>query len=246
MPARVQVAGQIDEQRRIPDLIGNRNEVGVVVNGRATTNVRGPGTITNLGAMAARVSAAAKRREIVASAARIFDTDGYRASSVDSIAQAVGLRKPSLYHYFSGKDEILFWIHEEFIDLLIKEHDARAERGVTAADSLRGVLNDVLRLMDTHRGHVRVFFEHHRELSPEHQQTIALKRDRYATMIEMDVERGIREGEFRQLDGRLTTLALFGVCNWAYQWYRSGGTRSSTEIAEYFWDLLFNGIRRQD
>jgi AcrR family transcriptional regulator len=196
--------------------------------------------------MPRKVNADEKRREIVASAAVVFDTDGYHTTNVDTVARVVGLKKPTLYHYFSGKDEILFWIHEEFIDLLIARQEAREAEALTPAESLRGAMTDVLGLMDTHRGHVRVFFEHHRELAPEHRGTIAAKRDRYAEMVGAQIVRGIREGDFRPLDTRLATLALFGMCNWAYQWYRSGGARTSGEVAEFFWDLLIEGLRRRD
>ena len=189
-----------------------------------------------------RVKADDKRRELVAQAAELFDHAGYHTTSVAELARAVGLQKPTLYHYFSGKDEILFWIHEEFIDLLIERQEARP--GLSAAESLREIMSDVLGLMDTHHGHVRVFFEHYRELSPEDQATIARKRDVYQAMVEQVVARGIATGELRDVDPRLTTLAVFGMCNWAYQWYRSDGPLSSGEIAEVFFDLVFNGLRR--
>lgn len=189
-----------------------------------------------------RVKADEKRRELVAQAAELFDRAGYHTTSVGELARAVGIQKPTLYHYFSRKDEILFSIHEEFIDLLIERQNARS--GLAAAESLREIMGDVLSLMDTHRGHVRVFFEHHRELSPEDQATIARKRDAYQTMVEEVIARGTRAGEFRDLDPRLTTLAVFGMCNWAYQWYRSDGPLRTRRIAELYFDLLFNGLRR--
>jgi TetR/AcrR family transcriptional regulator, cholesterol catabolism regulator len=196
--------------------------------------------------MARRVNAHEKRREIVTQAAAVFDTEGYHTTNVETVARVAGLKKPTLYHYFSGKDEILFWIHEEFIDLLIGKHQAREGERLSAAMSVREVMSDVLQLMDTHRGHVRVFFEHHRELAPERQKTIAAKRDLYASLVETDILRGVRAGEFRALDPRLTTLALFGMCNWAYQWYDCNGPRTSRAIAEFFSDLLLEGLRLKD
>ncbi len=189
------------------------------------------------------VTASRKRRAIIDSAARIFDTEGYHATTVDALARAVGLKKPSVYHYFSGKDEILYWIHEEFIDLLITKQLAREAQDLPAPLALRSVIGDVLGLMDTHRGHVRVFFEHHRELSSERRETISAKRDRYATLVEAEIIRAIEAGDIREVDSRLTALAMFGMCNWAYQWYRSDGSRTCTEIADCFWDLLFEGLR---
>ena len=192
--------------------------------------------------MAPPVKADEKRRELVGKAADLFDRAGYHTTGVSELAQAVGIRKPTLYHYFSGKDEILFSIHEEFIDLLIERQESRPVLG--ASDELREVMADVLGLMDTHRGHVRVFFEHHRELSAADRETIRVKRDRYQSLVEGVIVRGIRDGELRDVDPRLATLAVFGMCNWAYQWYRADGPLSSRELAEVFFDFLFNGLRR--
>ncbi len=191
--------------------------------------------------MPPRVNADERRRELVTQAADLFDRSGYHTTNVAAVAEAAGLRKPTLYHYFTSKDEILFWIHEEFIDLLISKEAARAP--LPAAEALFEVMADVLELMQTHRGHVRVFFEHHRELALEDRETIRSKRDAYQEAVETIVRHGVRDGEFREVDPRLTTLALFGMCNWAYQWYAPEGPLTPREIAERFFDLLFHGLK---
>ncbi len=183
-----------------------------------------------------------RRAEIVREAANLFDKQGYHQTSVEEIAEAVGIRKPSLYYYFKSKDELLFWIHEEFVELLIERHTARLQLPLTASQLLHEVIADILQLMETHRGHVRVFFEHHRELADEHKAKIRLKRDRYEAMVEDIVRRGVETGEFRPTNVRLTTLAIFGATNWAYQWYRSAGPLRPPEIAYIFSDLLLRGI----
>jgi AcrR family transcriptional regulator len=187
-------------------------------------------------------SADARRRQVVTSAASLFDQAGYHTTNMTEVARAVGLEKPTLYHYFSGKDEILFWIHEEFIDLLIAKAEARQAEQLTATEELRGMMRDVVALMETHRGHVRVFFEHQRELNGGARETIRGKRDYYEHMVESVIDRGMREGDFRQIDHHLVTLAIFGVCNWAYQWYRSGGEHTTDELADFFHDLVLNGL----
>lgn len=193
--------------------------------------------------MPPRVNADAKRRDVVTQAAELFDRAGYHTTNVAEVANAVGISKPTLYHYFSGKDEILFWIHEEFIDLLIEQQRARS--GLTARESLLEAMADVLELMRTHRGHVRVFFEHHRELAAADRETIRGKRNAYRDLVEDAIRRGIADGEFRDVEPRLTTLAVFGMCNWAYQWYRPDGELTTREIAERFLDLLMNGLRKE-
>jgi AcrR family transcriptional regulator len=188
--------------------------------------------------------AAAKKQQILEKAAELFDKAGYHAVSVDELASAVGIRKPTLYHYFSSKDEILFGLHDVFIHLLIEKAEARPSSG-PASESLREMMADILELMHTHRGYVRVFFEHFRELPPDSQRIITEKRDLYENMVEATIRRGIADGEFRDLNPRLLALAVFGVCNWAYQWYRPSGPFRPPELAQFFADLLFNGLKEK-
>jgi AcrR family transcriptional regulator len=184
-----------------------------------------------------------RRSEIVTRAAELFDSAGYDRTSMDDIAKAVQIAKPTLYHYFSSKDEILFFIHEEFIDLLMTEHLARAELGLTAEAELHELIADILGLMQTHRGHVRVFFEHHRDMKSARRAIIARKRKNYEDVLASVLVRGMTDGEFRRLDPKLTSLAIFGMCNWAYQWYSVSGQLPARQIAGLFADLVQNGLR---
>lgn len=188
------------------------------------------------------MSPAERRQQIISIAASLFDKSGYTSTTMDDIAREVGVAKPTLYHYFPSKDDILHAIHEEFIDLLISRHEAREGTGLRPEQLLLEAMADILELMETHRGHVRVFFEHHRELPAEARGPIKVKRDRYEQIVEDLISQGIDLGVFRDVDSHLATLAAFGMCNWAYQWYRAGGTLRSREIAYQFWNYLVYGL----
>lgn len=192
--------------------------------------------------MSTVTSVRSRREEIIQLAAELFDRSGYAQASMRDIAQAAGIAKPTLYHYFASKDEILHGIHEEFIELLLQRQQQRIDSGASPQQRLRGAMGDILELMRTHRGHVRVFFEHHRELSPQQQRASRLKRDRYEQLIEQAFRDGIAEGSLRVPDAKLAALALFGISNWAYQWYRDGGPLSTQQLADAFWSMLSEGI----
>jgi len=162
---------------------------------------------------------------------------------MEQLAAEVGLAKPTLYHYFKGKDEILFGVHQEFIVQLYESQKERSGSDEDPTDQLRGIMRDILRLMDTKRGHVRVFFEHWRDLPDELRDTVIDQRDRYQALVEDVIRAGISDGSFQKTEARLVALAMFGMCNWAYQWYRSDGPSTSDEIADFFFDLLRNGLR---
>ncbi len=202
----------------------------------------GPATQARPGKASAPSAADARRAEVITLAADLFDRDGYASVSMEQIAAAAGVAKPTLYHYFRAKDEILRGIHEAFIDILLQRQDERVRLGLAPADLLLGAMTDIFGLMETHRGHVRAFFEHHRELPDEARKQIRVKRDRYEQLIRDAMTEGIRTGEFRDVDPETATLAVFGICNWAYQWWRPGSSADPAHTAQKMWDLVIRGL----
>ena len=181
-------------------------------------------------------------RRILDQAAKLFDQRGYDRVSVEDIALASGLRKATLYHYVRSKDDILVLLHREFMQLVLDAASSADRQDLDPRTELTLVMCDILDLMKTHRGHVRVFFEHHRELPSRARKSIEALRDSYEQKVEEIVRRGIAAGQFRDINVRLVTLGIFGMCNWAYQWYDSKGPLSPREVAEFFADCLVNGI----
>jgi TetR/AcrR family transcriptional regulator, cholesterol catabolism regulator len=189
------------------------------------------------------MSTAQRRHQIVESAAMLFDAQGYGNTSMEDVALSVSIAKPTLYHYFRSKEEILRSIHEEFIQLLTAKYLLRVGSGAEPAELVRGAMKDILSLMVTHRGYVRVFFEHHRELLPEAKRYVTAQRDAYEALVQSAIGAGQARGTFAAaMDAKLVTLALFGMCNWAYQWFDVRGRYTADEIAETYWRLLLAGI----
>lgn len=192
---------------------------------------------------AASPTAAGQRRAAVISrVARLFDEHGYASVSMEQIAAAAEIAKPTLYHYFRGKDEILRGIHEGFIDILLARQDERERLGLSPADLVMGAMTNIYGLMETHRGHVRVFFEHHRELPAGVREQIRIKRDRYHQQIHNAIASGVHVGIFRDVDPEAATLAVFGICNWAYQWWRLGAGTDPALTAQKMCDLVIRGL----
>ncbi len=183
-----------------------------------------------------------RRDEIVARAVELFDAKGYAGTSVSDIADAVGLSKPALYHYIQRKEDILYWVHGDFTEVSIEKLEARLQEGGPMRGQLQGIVRDLIGLMATHREYIRVFFEHHRELDQERGAEIRASRDRYTGLVRGVIEQGIANGEFRALDPMVTTLSLFGMCNWAYQWFDPSGPLDTDEIADRMVDLVLGGL----
>ena len=183
-----------------------------------------------------------RKREILRGAASLFDRVGYHGVNMSMIAEAAGLKKPTLYHYITGKDEILFMLHELFIGTLRRNTDARLETGADALTVLRGVVEDTFKLIHDYPGYVRAFFEHFRELDPNQRAAIAVKRDEYVALITGVIKKAMADGVVRKADPTLTAHCLFGVCNWAYQWYRPSKDPAPEVLAAKCWEIFSQGL----
>lgn len=194
--------------------------------------------------MTTNSSADERRAQIVRVAAQLFDRKGYHNTGMDDIAEAVGLRKPTLYHYVKSKAEIVVWIHNDVINPLMERLETKVASGVDPREGLRQVVTDILGIMETKPGHLRVYFENHRELPGSLQAEAVQLRDRYERIVESLIEDGVRRGVFRNTPVRLTTLALFGITNWSYQWYKPGGELTHLEMADQLLDIFLKGIEQ--
>src|SRR5436853_7784330 len=70
------------------------------------------------------------RQEILRTAARLFQQQGYDATSMNDVAAALKLSKGGLYHHFQSKDEILFHIMSHAMDIT-EEKVINAVRGIS-------------------------------------------------------------------------------------------------------------------
>lgn len=183
-----------------------------------------------------------RRQEILEASATLFDSVGYHNASMASIAESANTTKANIYHYFKAKHDILFAIHDAWIDELHEMFAATAETSPDPIAIVRGVFHDLLFLIHNKTAHVRVYFEYFRELPPELQSRAMVKRDQYETLVESTIVAGIEQGLFRAGSARVATFALFGMGNWAYQWYRPGGKFTHEEVAEQLFEIYIGGV----
>lgn len=192
--------------------------------------------------MARAARGEARRDEIIVAAARLFGRVGYHQTSMDDIAEAVGISKATLYYYTRSKTEIVFWIHDKIADRMLVSLTANIAASMPPHERLWHVIHETLLVMESEPGHLAVFFEHHRDIEPDQQKAARDKRNRYFDLVVESITEGIEAGNLSSQDPVLTALALFGMSNWSYQWFRPGEGRTTEEIAQHLWLLLMRGL----
>lgn len=184
----------------------------------------------------------ARRDEIAGAAAVLFNERGFHQTSMEDVAEAIGVRKPTLYHYVKSKAELVSWIHDECVAAVLPNLEDYVAQGVPEREILVRVARDILGLLESKPGYLRVYFEHHRELPTRQQSKARRQRDNYYLLVKRVLESGAAKGEFHVEDPGLTAFAFFGMCNWAYQWFRPDGSQSSEAIAKRICEIFLRGI----
>jgi AcrR family transcriptional regulator len=183
-----------------------------------------------------------RRTDIVREAAHLFDQVGYHGVNMEMIAEAAGLKKPTLYHYVTGKDEILFNMQDSMIVRMRENMAERAGAGQDCLSILRGVYEDIFTQLRDSPGTVRSFFEHQREMGAEQQAKIRKERQDYTALVMKVLSDGMDAGILVRSDVRLTALCFFGICNWAYQWYRPSRDPAPEIVARQCFEIFARGI----
>lgn len=180
--------------------------------------------------------------EILASAIAAFRRDGYHGTSMEQIADQLLMTKGSLYYYFEDKEEILFAAHDRALDRLLEELEQVRRRGGCACEQLGNLAAAHIKIM-VEGFHGTALALEFGALSPRRLQRVVAKRDAYEAGVRGLIERGAREGCFRAVDPKMSSMALLGSINWIARWYRPGGELGAEEISRRFLDLFQGGLR---
>lgn len=182
-----------------------------------------------------------KREAVLHMAVQFFNERGFHATSLDDVAAALNVTKPTIYHYFGTKDEILLECVQRGLESIRQAAEAVERAGGTGMDRLRALMRDYAIIMTKDFGMCVTRTSDH-ELSPESRAKFrSLKReiDRITRRV---VEEGMHDGSIAAGDARMTTFAITGALNWIAKWYDPSGAMEPEAAAEAVLDTLVNGL----
>lgn len=182
-----------------------------------------------------------KRDAVLRAAVRMFNAQGFHATSLDDVAASLGVSKPTIYHYLGNKDQVLFECVTRGIDQLREAADAVREAPGTGLDRLRAFLRRYAEITmdDFGRCVIRTSEE---ALSAESATRFrALKREIDEAMRGLIAE-GVADGSVVAADVRLTAFTMAGALSWSGRWFRADGASSAEEVAVQMVDILTAGL----
>jgi AcrR family transcriptional regulator len=189
-------------------------------------------------------AASGREDEILAAAARIFREKGYHATSVRDIAESVGLLKGSLYHYIRSKEELLARLFDGALEGTVRELETIARSDASASDRLRDMVRAYVRAVTANLDAVGLYLREWRSLPAPDLGRLRAKRHAMRALFEEVVAEGVRTREFAAGDEKVAALAILGMCNWIFEWYRPRGRLRPQDLANELAERAVRSVSR--
>ena len=184
---------------------------------------------------------ALKRDAVLRTAAQLFNEKGYAASTLDEVAERLGVSKPTVYYYVDSKDAILFECVRTGLELLqnaIREADAAGGRAI---DKLIAAMRQYVGIvtMDFGMCVIRVGED---PLPPERRQQLRRMKADLDLEFRALIRQAIAEGTIAPCDPKVAAFTVGGALSWVGRWYRPDGGLSPDDIATQCIAVLTRGL----
>ena len=187
--------------------------------------------------------------EIYRVAARIICEKGFDATSMNDIAEAVGITKAGIYHHIPGKKDLLFRIMNFGMDSLDEQVISPAREVLDPEQRLRTIISNHVQLItsrSTPQGNnpVTIIVDEVAGLTPTHRRKIDQRKRAYVDLVRETLEELRGEGKLPEVDVTTAAFSLLGMILWLSRWYNPGGRLGPEEIAEEITKIALGGLLR--
>jgi long-chain acyl-CoA synthetase len=187
----------------------------------------------------------AKRDAVLTAAARLFIVRGFQGTSVDDIALSLGVTKPTLYHYVSNKEEILFECVRRGLSALQACINGATDRGLGGRERLRAVMFDYAEIVTSDFGMcvIRVGED---PLSEARRRELRELKGGIDVEFRALIEQGMEEGWIAKGDAAMAAYTVVGALSGIGRWYRPElqVTNRLNDAVLHCVEMLMHGVLR--
>ena len=183
-----------------------------------------------------------RKDQILRTATRIFCEKTYHGTTLQDIADAVGMLKGSLYYYITSKEKLLTDIILGAAHNLNKDLERVERANLPPIARLKQIIQEHIKFNTIYRESGTLFLTDRNAISSLEMNKLMEIFDRRDKLIVRTLKEAVEIGIYRPVDVRITALAIAGLCNSTLFWYQPSGRLSYNDVADIFFDLLNQGL----
>ena len=182
--------------------------------------------------------AALKRERTIAAAVELFYEHGYENTTLEAVAEKLGVTKPFINAHFGSKAELLAEICGRGINSSLKAIDNALALRASPTKRLKVLAETFVTSVLENQKHIAIFAREEKNLAKADFARISEMRRTFDKKLLHLLNTGLESGEFEMEDPPLAALAIGGMVSWAYVWYRPKGRMTVAELADKLSDLI--------
>jgi TetR/AcrR family transcriptional regulator, cholesterol catabolism regulator len=182
-----------------------------------------------------------KKAHIAKAGAELFSKKGFAETSMEDISAVAKLSKGGIYHYFSSKTDILFFVLDSFMDLVLDGLEEEMGSLDSGIEKVRRLIFRHVELYPKHMAEARALFHEVQNLTSRDSRKI-INKEREYYRITSDV---LTEYFGTALDKEqitATTFILLGMCNSIYGWYNPKSAIAPDRLSQTIFEVIINGL----
>ena len=184
------------------------------------------------------------RERILQVGAELFTRNGYDATGVQELGDAVGLGRGALYHHIGSKEKLLYEISIRHVYTMLEHGEAILAMDVPADAKFRLLARRLMATIVEKLPEVTVFFHEYRSLSGKHSAELISIRDKFEVLWVRILEEGVEQGILRPM-APVAVKGILGLFNYSYVWIEPDGKETPEQIADIFCEVALGGLRVQ-
>jgi TetR/AcrR family transcriptional regulator len=182
-----------------------------------------------------------KRKAIIREAARVFNRRGSHGTTLEDVAERLGVSKTALYRYVTNKNDLLCACHEEAMEIANDNLDVGERTGRKGLEKIQIAMTGYLRTMISDLG-VPVLLLEENALEPQSAVKIVKLRDAFEKRLRGLIELGIADGSIVPTDPKLAVFMLLGAVHWVTKWYSPKGPWTAEDASTALLELATRGL----
>lgn len=181
-----------------------------------------------------------KRHRILEAATDLFYERGFTNTTLDQVAEQLGVTKPFIYSNFGSKSALLGEICSQGVQRAIDAIDQAVALDLGPAETMaRFVPTYVTAILKSQKS-IAINIREEKNLDPADAATLAGMRQRFMAKVEGLLAKGVEAGDVSVPDTRVAAFALVGAVSWTTFWFNPHGPLSIDEISERMTQTLLN------
>ncbi|HEX3737512.1 MAG TPA: TetR/AcrR family transcriptional regulator [Solirubrobacterales bacterium] len=185
----------------------------------------------------------ARMEEVIEAATEMFYERGYEGTSIENVANAVGILKGSLYYYIDSKEDLLFRV----VDQVQRDIHSMLDDAIAAEDTppLDRLSEFARRQVEYNARNVKIVAVYHndwRRLKGDRLADITRRRKYESRVVLELLEEAKQRGDIAEtLDTKLAASCVFATIIWPHAWYRAGGV-DPERLASFYASFILRGV----